>query len=52
MNKPALERDAAQGTRMLTHDGPLPQTLYRVETTSAGPFMVRVPLRLVTKAER
>src|SRR6185295_5902310 len=43
----AREREAAQGSRMLTHEEPLPQTLYRVETKSAEPFMVRVALRLI-----
>ena len=52
MNKPAREREAAQGTGMLTHDEPLPQTVYHVETTPAEPFVVRLSLGLVTKAER
>jgi hypothetical protein len=34
------------GARLLTHEEPLPQTLYRLESNPGDPLLVRVPLRI------
>lgn len=41
------EKEAAlQGTRLLTYDEPLPQTMYRLEAKPGDPLLVKVPLRI------
>jgi hypothetical protein len=41
------EKEAAgMGARLLTHEEPLPQTLYRLESNPGDPLLVRVPLRI------
>jgi len=41
------EKDAAAlGTRLLTHDEPLPQTMYRLEAKPGEPLLVNVPLKI------
>ena len=41
-----VEKLAAIGTRALTHDDPVPQTLYRVESKPGDMIMVQVPLKI------
>jgi hypothetical protein len=41
------EKEAAtMGARLLTHEEPLPQTMYRLEARPGDPLLVRVPLRI------
>ena len=41
------EKEAATDrTRLLTHDEPLPQTMYRLETNPGDPMLLNIPLRI------
>ncbi|HEX3145784.1 MAG TPA: hypothetical protein VHQ64_17560, partial [Pyrinomonadaceae bacterium] len=40
-----VERDAASGARLLTHDDPVPQTFYLVEDKRTGGLLVTLVLR-------
>jgi len=41
------EKEAAlPGTRLLTYDEPLPQTMYRLQAKPGDPLLVKVPLRI------